>query len=250
MFAFAHAYIATKVIDSYNPLLLLGAILPDYIWNNRTIRYQRNIHYDPFGFYTFIKNDYKTLLPFAKGVLLHSDISHGLDWYSDDNDIGYAMILGKQLISEIQKAFKLDSIKAADFSHNFIESALDLTLAEKNPKLTQKLSKIRPTVFSYKVDEILSIFSNSSLIETRQAIDGLFKFYLRKNLQSEKLIVSGCLTTIAKNRFNVVDEKILRKLTQILRGAKDLVHPTYEQFLDRTISSIKRDAMLKEYLMT
>ncbi len=50
MFAFAHALIAAKVLDSHDPLILLGAILPDYIWNNRTIRYQRNIHYDPFEF--------------------------------------------------------------------------------------------------------------------------------------------------------------------------------------------------------
>lgn len=250
MFAFAHAFVAIKVLGSYNPLLLLGAILPDYIWNNRTIRYQRNIHYDPFGFYTFIKSDYKTLLPFAKGVLLHSDISHGLDWYSDNNDIGYAMILGKQLISEIQKVFKLDSIKAADFSHNFIEAALDLILAEENPKLALKLSKIKTIVFSCKIDEALSVFSDSSLIETRQAINGLFTFYLRKNLQSEQLIVSTCLVTIAKNRFNIVDEKTLGKLTPILMDAKDLVRPTYKQFLDGTISSIKHDTVLKEYLIT
>lgn len=250
MFAFAHAFVAIKVLGSYNPVLLFGAILPDYIWNSQTIRYQRNIHYDPFGFYIFIKRNYKTLLPLAKGVLLHSDISHGLDWYSDDNDIGYAMILGKQLMSKTQKAFKLDSIKAADFSHNFVEAALDLILAEKNPKLAQRLSKIKNVVFFSKIDEALSVFSNSSLIETRQAIDGLFKFYLRKNLQSEESIVSTCLATIAKNRFNVDDKKISEKLTPILKRAKSLVYPTYEQFLDQTISSMKHDAMLEQYLMT
>lgn len=249
MFALTHALIAAEVLDSQDPLILFGAVLPDYIWNNRTIRYQRNIHYDPFRFYTYVKNKYETLLPFAKGILLHSDISRGVDWYSDNSETGYAVILGKQLIPEIQKSFSLDVVQAADFSHNFIEGALDLILAKENSDFARDLLGTKHLISSFKIDEVLGEFSHGSVTEARQAIDGLLRFYFRKNLQSEKLIISICFTTIAKNRFNIADGKSMEKLTPILRSAKILVLPTYKQFLAQTISSIKRDSLLKEYLM-
>ena len=248
MFAVAHALIASQIVGSEDSLVLLGGIYPDYIWNNRTIRHRRNIHYDPFGFYQFVQNDYRDMVPFAKGVLLHSDISHGLDWYSDDCKHGYAMLLGKQLIPAVQKAFFLDPIKAADFSHNFIEAAFDLVVASDYPQLAQKLIKIKPLIVSFKIDAILAVFSDSSLRDTRQAIEELSAFYLRKNLQSEKLIISVCLARIAKSRFAITDRELIVKLTPILKNALDLVYPTYQQFLSRTITSMQHDSLLKSYL--
>ena len=158
MFALTHAYIACKTLRSNDSRIILGSIVPDYVWNNRKIRNKRNIHYDPFGFFNYIQKDNRSLTPFAQGIILHSDISHGVDMYSDSVESGFAFKMGKHLVGDVMNVFSLDEQNALDFSHNIIEAGTDITIANRFPAFTRVFSKTKEKISLLKIANVLSSF--------------------------------------------------------------------------------------------
>lgn len=240
MFALAHIYIGTKVFRSDDPQVVFGSILPDYVWNDRNLLNKNNLHYHPFEFYDFISRHHPRFLPLAQAVLTHTDISNGVDKYSDNEKDGYAMKLGKSFINDIGKGFGLDDKKALDFAHNFIEVAVEIHLARAKPTLTAHfVSSLFRNDFE-SINELLSKFSGVSVSIVASSIEHLLQFYLRNDFASENEFIKVPLTIIARQRFKISkpSKAVFKK---VLLHAEQVTQRSYRQFLDSTAQAISAE---------
>ncbi len=142
MFPLSHIYVSTKVAGKESDLLILGSVIPDLAWFSEPLR--DALHSSPAEFWDFVKDKYPDSLDLALGVKLHSQINKGADYYSDDNEIGYAKINGRKIIKKVTEVLNIEEgQQALGLSHSFIEAAIDLLLAEKNSSLPKQSRKIK-----------------------------------------------------------------------------------------------------------
>lgn len=238
MFPLSHIYVATRVAGRKNDLLVLGSVIPDLAWFSEPLR--GALHNQPSEFWGFVKEKYPDCLDLALGVRLHSQIDRGADYYSDDEKIGYAYINGRKIVKRASSAFGIEEgQQALVLSHNFIEAAVDLVLAEKFPSLIRMYRRAINEGAAEKTALVISIYlgKDVSLVETE--LGKLFAFFSPENISSLRGVCSNSVVPFLKRTLqkDINFDQVLRVLEQ----SGELVKDSFLPFLDETVGKMKID---------
>jgi len=237
MLPLSHAYVSTKVTGRKSPLLVFGSVLPDIASTSKQEISREEIHNSPKKFYDFVKTNFPDLVDLAVGVRLHSDVGKGADFYSDDNDTGFAKIEGRKIMADIKKLLDTDDEKIAlSLAHSFIEAGVDLNLSDSHPEMRELFSDCMRELDLNRVNDCLS---NFLAIDTKVVLKELkfFKTFLNpERLSSAERMIDGIVSLI-EMRFGKTVESTLT--LQILLGAKELTKDSYLNYLDEAVAKIK-----------
>lgn len=240
MLPLAHTYISTKVTGKESELLVFGSILPDitHISAGRIDRVK--IHESPQLFYDFVRINFPDLADLALGVKLHSPIGKGADWYSDDDDEGFAKIEGKKIAKESGQLWKVtDEKESIVLAHNFIEASIDLNLLSSHPEI---LSLYRRSMTNLDVDKIsicLSKYLKMDKDKVYFELNNLINFLSPDNLSSAENMAAKLIIPWREMIYGVKAD--YKQTLHVLELAKDITRNKYLIFLDEVADKIKID---------
>lgn len=239
MFTLVHIYTATQVAKKYTPLLVIGSVIPDFVWVSRENLPYENLHNDLDDFYNFVECSYEDVLDLALGMKLHSN-KMGADLYSHFYKGGYAYTKGKALLPDIINLVgSKDEKKMADLTHTFIEASLDLHLYRDIPEVLELYKNSIKNVDFDKISEIFSNYAKIDKLFILQNIKALSNLVKPENLISEESFANNVLPTIIELGFQKKVEK--NKVLEIFKKAMKLTRKDYKKFLEDTISMMKKD---------
>lgn len=215
MFPISHAYVASQLTKRTSPLLIFGSVLPDISTTSENRIRRDYIHDNPSGFSQFVGRKYPLLADLATGVRLHSGVNKGADYYSDDNEMGFAKIEGKNLIDDVIRVFDIqDKTMALNLAHNFIEAAVDLHLLRSDPdliKLYSEAMKVKNSELSLCLSEYLDISEDQITNE----LDIFRRILGSSNLLNEQAMIEGIFSPLIGMRFLIhADENVMLLLLQ------------------------------------
>lgn len=182
MFHNAHAYFASKLHNSTDGLLLVGSILPDLSvmgiipWHDG-LHGARNAQ----RFHKFVNTKYPAWLKLAQGVLAHNaldDTSHTR--YKDGP--GYAFQNTQKLAELVETFYGLDKQLAKGKAHNYIESAVDMLILKKEPKIQSQLKQALKNTDQNELANILAEFLTIDKSKLLASIKQFFDLFSRYNL--------------------------------------------------------------------
>lgn len=238
MFPLSHIYVSTKVTEKESDLLVLGSVIPDLAWFSMPLR--GVLHNEPDKFLDFVKEKYPDFLDLALGVRFHSQIGQGADYYSDDEEIGFAKINGRKILKEVAKAFGIkEGQQTLGFSHNFIEAAVDLLIAKKFPLLVKIYKQAIDGDSVDKTAEVVSAFLGKDVILVKAELKNFFVFFSPENIST---VTGICSSTVTPYLERILQKKIgYNQILNVLEQSKMLVKDSFLQFLDETVRKMKVD---------
>lgn len=238
MFPLSHIYVSTKVAGKESDLLVLGSVIPDLAWFSNPLR--GALHNQPDEFWNFVKEKDPDFLDLALGARLHSQVGKGADFYSDDEETGYAKVNGMKIIKLAAGTLGIEERQQAlGLSHNFIEVAVDLLLGEKFPSLVKTYQQAINGDSVEKTAIAISAFlgKDTSLVKTE--LKNFFAFFSPENISTTTRVCSNIVTPYL--------ERILQKklnsdqILNVLGQSRELVKDSFLQFLDETVGKMKID---------
>lgn len=233
-----HIYIATKVSERENPLLVIGSVLPDFVWMSRRLPSDK-LHDNPIDFYEFIKFRDNEMLDLALGMLLHSN-AKGADYYSHFHEGGYAMTKGKNLIKDLVNLFNFKDEKLNLYkAHNFIEAALDIHLLKNNKYLPNLYKEDLRSIDIEKIARLIHEFTNFDIKLIKKDLALFFKIFGPDSVSSEKAFVSNFFPPILEIAFR--QKASNAEIQHILTKAKKLTEGDWEELIDMIILRMKKD---------
>lgn len=236
MFPLSHIYVSTKVACKESDLLILGSVIPDLAWFSEPLR--GALHNEPDDFWNFVKEKYPDFLDLALGVRFHSQIGRGADYYSDDEEIGYAKVNGRKIVKNVASAFGIEEERQAlVLSHNFIEAAVDLLLAEKFPSLVRTYQRAIDGDAAEKAAVVISVYlgKDVSLVETE--LRELFAFFSPENISSLRGVCSNSVTPFLKRTLQ--KDINFDQVLSVLEQSRELIKGSFLPFLDETVGKMK-----------
>lgn len=238
MFPLVHIHIATQVVKKKTPLLVLGSVIPDFVWVSKGKIPPENLHNNIDDFYNFVDKKHRDMLDLALGMKLHSN-KMGADLYSHLYEGGYSYNKGKQLLPDIKKLVEGDDKKLSDLSHSFIEASLDLLLYKDKP---EALDLYKNSLNEADLDKISTVFSEYTKIDKEfisKNIKALLNLVKPENLASEQTFSNNILPKMIEIGFNQKVEK--SKILEILKKAINITKADYKDLLKSTISMMQKD---------
>lgn len=238
MFPLVHIYTATQVAKKKTPLLVLGSVIPDFVWVSRDKLPYENLHNDIDDFYNFVQVKHKGMLDLALGMKLHSN-KVGADLYSHLYEGGYSYNKGKQIFPDIQALVKGENKKLSDLSHSFIEASLDLLLYKDKSEVLDLYQK---SLNEVDLDKISTIFSEYTKIDKElilKNIQALLDLVKPENLTSEQTFSKDILPKMIEIGFNQKVEE--SKILEILKKAMEITKADYKELLKNTILMMQKD---------
>lgn len=233
MLPLAHIYVATKVLNRSSDSLVFGSVLPDLGSVSKGKINWQNIHATPFEFAEFIQNNYSDFIDLSLGVKLHSNTSKGVDFYSDDPQIGYAKILGQKLVGDITKNLQLNpDIDNLVFAHKFIEAAVDLHLYQNSPEIPTLYRKVLGELDRDKISQILAKYLKLDQKIIRKELDNFTRVLGPDNLLSIDNAINNIFLYFYPDLKN-------QPIKPIVQKSLELTRKSYPEFLDQTIKKIK-----------
>jgi len=233
-----HIYIATKVTGTESPLLIIGSVLPDFVWMSGKFPSDK-LHDNPIDFYDFIKSCDKEMLDLGLGMLLHSN-AKGADYYSHFYKGGYAMTKGKRLTKDLVNLFnskdeKLNLYKA----HNFIEAALDMHLLKNNQHLPILYKDAIKKIDIEKITQLIYEFTKLDSKLIRRDLALFFKIFGPESVSSEQAFVSDFFPPILKAAFH--QKASAKEILSVLNRAKIITEKDWEDLVSMIIPRMKKD---------
>jgi hypothetical protein len=241
MLPLAHIYVASGVLKRVSDLLIVGSVLPD-IATTSLGRIDRDmIHYSPAEFYDFVNKNYPDLRDLAIGVKLHSPVNKGADFYSDDDQTGYAKINGKKLVSKVARltGMKEDDQAAIVLAHNFIEAGIDLNLT-KNHRHLPKL--YRSALENTDIDRValcLADYLKSDPQTINKELAVLFDFVGPDSFENVDNMAEKTVMDLMRTRMGIEVDKNMT--VDILKEAVKITEGDYLEFLDSTTERMRKD---------
>ncbi len=236
----SHVYVSTKVTGRKTPLLVFGSILPDIATTSKEEISRDEIHYSPQKFYDFVQDNFPDLLDLAWGVSLHSHINNGADYYSDDNEVGFAKVEGRKITQEVKKLLGTDDeMVGLMLAHNFIEGGVDLNIRDFQPEIWQiyydSLNKLEWSAIVRCLSKYLNIAEERIQKELQFFVD----FLSPEHLSSVDQCIDGMLIPFFELKFSKKVDPNLAK--QILLSAKEITKDKYLGFLDNAVAKMRID---------
>ncbi len=238
MFPLSHIYVSTKVAGKESDLLVLGSVIPDLAWFSEPLR--GALHSTPAEFWDFVKDKYPNSLDLVLGVKLHSQINKGADYYSDDDETGYAKVNGRKIIKTVTEVLGIEEgQQALVLSHNFIEAAIDLLLAENIPSLPKIYRRAIDSEANHQAAIVVSAFLDKEIALVDDEMKKLFAFLSPENISFMKGV---CSNAVAPFLERTLGKKLnLNQILDILKQSKELVNDSYLSFLNETVGKMKID---------
>jgi len=224
-----HIYCAERIDEHSDSLMLYGSIFPDVAMAGIV---SWNISRDMSKLCQLLNGT--KLSPFAKGIMLHEE-PHGIDRLVHGEE-GYAYAEGAKLIPAVKQFFRADKDHSF-IAHSFIEFAIEVLLYEKEKQLrrSMKSALTSGTRNAPAISEALSQCYGTSVFKSRI---GIFLFNALTSFEycADRLAHYWCAGYAATQHGAFLKPKDARTL---LEDAKDIVQPTYEQFLEKVIADCK-----------
>lgn len=239
MLPLSHTYVSTEVTGKKSPLLVFGSVLPDIAWTSLKGKAFEKIHHSPKDFYSFLVSGAPDFVDLAIGARLHSSIDRGADFYSDDNEVGFAAAEGKKIQSEAGKLLKTaDARLSLVLAHNFIEAGVDLNLLEKHPEILNTY-KFGLSVDLNAVSGCVAKYLGLDKAVVREEIGNFVGLLSPMNLSSPPNMVNGALLPLVKIIFKKQVEASAAQ--EVLAKAKEITKNTAISFLDGAVWEMKKD---------
>ncbi len=230
MFYNAHAYVAGKIFGSDDKLLLTGSFLPD-------IAVLKIIDWDKSGmhgreaakrFKDYIEKHHSDYLSLAKGVIAHNildDFSH----FDYNGGKGYAYINNKELVKKTSQYYGDDGKLGLRKAHNFIESAVDILLLQKQSDIYTKIVDATEKVDKNALAKVVGEFFGIDESKTEQTLTEYFALINSHDLCNKNnwIFLWQKLNKLMGLR-NLEDKQILDLLDTGIAS----VTPTFTQFMD------------------
>ncbi|MDO8514936.1 MAG: hypothetical protein Q7S14_00410 [bacterium] len=244
MLPLSHTYIAINVTKRKNNLLILGSILPDIATTSSEQIGRDKIHNAPKEFWNFVNKNYLKLSDLALGVRLHSQIDGGADFYSDDQEVGYAKIEGNKISADVARLLGIENGSVSlMLAHNFIEMAVDLHLYE-NQKEIWEIYKDALEGVKTEFEIIAKCMGNYLELDQSlvfEELNNLVTFLSPYNLMSKDIIVNKVALPLIKLRFQ--KEVSAEDTIKIADKALAITRPTYKEFLDNAVINVKKNIL-------
>lgn len=241
MFPLSHIHLATALTKNTDPFLILGSVIPDGAWLYPHIFPREEIHDNPLKFQDYITLNFPEHLCFSTGVTLHSQVNQGADFYSDNLKNGFAMKHAELLTDKVGKYLEIENkFDAILKSHNFIEAAVDLLLANKYPQATKFYHQACNQNNFQTIAEIIKKLQPRALLTTQEVMIALHKLFDQlsaQNLANKELMVSRVLTPLIQlNSKSIVKEQYV---AEILEDAITCAQSEWEIWIDYAISEMR-----------
>ncbi|QQG43042.1 MAG: hypothetical protein HYW45_02405 [Candidatus Daviesbacteria bacterium] len=232
MFHNTHVYIASKLYNSADELLLVGSILPDLAVTG-IIQWEGGLHGKESvkSFFQFIQGN-STYLNLYKGVYAHNI----LDDFTHQNyqgEPGFAYQNNKELVQLVKRFYDLDDKGAAGKAHNYIESGVDILLLKEHPEVQNQFRKAINQVDKPQLAYLLSAYFKVDEAKFLVAILQFFELFTKYDFSKqenwvlfwqdlEKLLVLKDIGD--KNRKVLIDKSL------------EIVKNTYQDFLNYSLT--------------
>lgn len=241
MFPLSHIYVSTKVTEKESDLLVLGSVIPDLAWFSEPLK--GALHNQPDEFFDFIKEKCPDFLDLALGVKLHSQVGKGADYYSDNEEVGYAKVNGRKIIKSVTEALGIkEGQQALVLSHNFIEAVVDLLLAEKFPFLPKTYQRAIDSEANHKAAAMVSTYLGKDVVLVDTEMKKLFDFFSPENVSS---VTGVCSNAVVPFLEKTLGKKLnFEQILGVLNQSEELVKDSFLPFLDETVEQMKVDFKL------
>lgn len=229
MFHHTHAYLASKIYDSEEPLLFLGSILPDLAVTG-IISWENGLHgaENDIKFTEFIEQKYPKYITLANGVHAHNiidDFTH-IDY---KGKIGYAFQNNKQLALMVADFYELDEEKSIGKAHNFIESGVDILLLKEMPEVQTKLRMAINQIDKEYIAKILAEYFRTSPEKMLKSLNEYLNLFTKYDFSilEEWIPFWTDLEKLMKLK-NIGDGK----RRQLINKSLEITKITYKSFID------------------
>jgi hypothetical protein len=230
MFHHAHAYVATKIYQADDQLLILGSFLPDLAVMG-IIKWEGGLHgkESSADFAKFIL-EYPAYVSLFKGVLAHNvldDLSH-LEYHTKP---GYAFQNTQELAELVMKFYGLDEEGAKAKAHNFIEMAVDIKLLQDHPEIQSLIKKSIKEPDREELSKLLGTYFKIDAIQFETTLSEYWTLFTKYDFSKAEnwALFWGDLEPLLSLK-NIGNEK--RK--ELLEVALSIVKNTYQDFLAYT----------------
>lgn len=237
MFGISHAYIVNKVLGRSNGLLMLGCILPDIRVVTSDESPLDNLHEEPIDFYNFLKEKHPELLDLGLSVRLHCAHDKGADYYSDDEETGYALLKAAPLKGKAGQLIGDDSRNALVLGHNFIEWALEMKIQEHDKNIGQIYQTGLNEVDYEKVSKCVAEYFGMNVEEIQENLQQLVSRFSLANLSNPSAFAKLFQAPIQKRYGAVVED--LDQLISLEKESEAIVESDYLDLFNRAIAEIK-----------
>lgn len=236
MFHHTHSYLASKITDSEEPLVLLGSMLPDLAITG-VISWEQGLHgaEADFQFTEFIEQNYPAFINLAKGVHAHNvvdDFTH-LDYKGKP---GYAFQNNKELVLLVGNFYELDEEKAKSKAHNFIESSVDIQLINDMPEIQTKLRMAINQIEREKIAKILAEFLRKDRQKIFEALNIYLELFTKYDFSKQGEWVSFWIDLEKYMKLKNIGNG---KRTQLLNKANEATEKTYKAFINFVLTTKK-----------
>jgi len=240
MFPLSHTYVSTEVTNSRDSLLVFGSILPDIATVSGGRISRDKIHSSSKDFLEFIKSDYPQLIKLAIGVNLHTQEGRGADYYSDDADVGFAKLEGKQFVPEVKALLNTADEKIGlVIAHNLVEAGVDLNLKDNYPKILEIYKESLENVNFEFVAECLSDYLDLKKDEVLKELQNFTNLLSPKNLSTTKNMNEHIAVPLLKIKLR--KDVDLEESEKILKRAKEATQDNFKKYLDNAVEKMKVD---------
>lgn len=223
MFPHTHLYCSQQIRPNASPLFYYGTVFPDFpvvkllSWDRMKAETEMLSEY--------ITKRYPNLGDFAEGLLYHEE-PKGVDRFVHGDD-GYAYVLGRKILPEIEKYFPDRSLVVA---HSFIEFSVEVLIIERHPELREKMEDIaslEPETLK-SITKALASYFRFDLATTRQAIEEYNELLQDMEMAPRDLAVEYYTWLTNKLRGTSHDRTVIQKLLTL---ALEQTESTYEKTL-------------------
>lgn len=233
MFYNVHAYVASKLYNSKDKLLLVGSMLPD-IAITKIISWDEGLHKKENAkkFIQFIETFYPNYLFLGKGIYAHcvlDDFTH----INYRGKIGYAFQNNEGLSELAGQYYNENKEKANGKAHNYIESAVDILLMKEHPEIQNLVRLAIKTINLSELSVLLSSYFQIDEGKFKQAIPQYFDLVTRYDLSDKNNWIFFWKDLNRMLKFKNIEDIEIKNL---LDKSIDLTKNTYKDFLQYSIS--------------
>lgn len=233
MFPHTHLYCSQKIRLDASPLFYYGTIFPD-IPVVKLLSWDR-MKEETVLLSEFIAERYPNLKDFAEGLLYHEE-PKGIDRFVHGDD-GYAYVLGRKILPDIEKHF---TDRPIDVAHSFIEFSVEVLVLEQNPELREKMEDVATlTNGTFRtLAEALTKFFHLDQHHVTTALTEYNQLLQDMEMAPRDAAIDYYTWLTNKLRGTRLDRAVIK---QLLEAALEQTEPTYEKTLNDIIKRCAKE---------
>jgi len=155
-----HLYVASKTLNSLNPLIIAGSEIPDFVpfIPNSTFSFEE-IHESGDKFLSFLKRNHPKEIALALSMMTHS-VKFGVDSFNRDID---TWLIGNKEELKREYASKIVDCSGISFDtaiksrmHNYLWTGIDIYLLKKDKRFIEEIKKFYKDINYSQISKLLA----------------------------------------------------------------------------------------------